>query len=82
MPGPRGKSARDPEMFAGAFAFGPQSYDPDLCIRRGKRGLRRETFTVSRRFSSSQPERRFIGAPENGLAAAFARAKVAAKELL
>jgi hypothetical protein len=32
-------------------------------------------------FPTSQPERRFIGAPENGLAAAFARAKVEAKEI-
>jgi hypothetical protein len=31
-------------------------------------------------FPTSKPERPFIGAPENGLAAAFAQAMVAAKE--
>jgi hypothetical protein len=38
------------------------------------------TFAFATTFLRSRPERRFIGAPENGLAAAFARAKVGAKE--
>ena len=37
------------------------------------------TWAHCRTFSRSQPEWRFIGAPENGLAAAFARAKVAGR---
>jgi hypothetical protein len=41
----------------------------------------RATFTLDTAFQALQPERRFIGAPENGLAAAFAQAKVAAKEI-
>ncbi len=42
--------------------------------------MRVATLALMQRSLAFQPERRFIGAPENGLAAAFARAKVAAKE--